>query len=90
MTNDAERDDMLAIIMKLTSGLARALDLPREIAETILKHLPGYVMFPGIHTVHRLTVDIGTVAHATFATVATGPVRVRGNLPLKYNVRMLQ
>ena len=86
MTNEAERDDMLEVIMKLTSGLKKGvLDLPREIAEIILGHLPGYVLFPGIHTVHRLTVDTGP-GDAWLATVQG----IRGNLPAKYNIRMLQ
>ena len=72
------RDDMLAFIMKIK-------DWPREIAEIILGHLPGYVLFPGIHTVHRLTVYTGP-GDAWLATVQG----IRGNLPAKYNIRMLQ
>ena len=82
MTNEAERDDMLEVIMKLTSGLKKGvLNLPREIAEIILGHLQGYVLFPGIHTVHRLTVDTGpgdAWHHNAY------------NLPARYNMRMLQ
>ena len=72
------RDDMLAFIMKIK-------DWPQEIAEIILGHLPGYVLFPGIHTVHRLTVDTGP-GDSWHATVQG----IRGNLPAKYNIRMLQ
>ena len=72
------RDDMLAFIMKIK-------DWPREIAEIILGHLPGYVLFPGIHTVHRLTVNTGH-GDSWRATVQG----IRGNLPAKYNIRMLQ